>query len=325
MTNVAHDTTKSAAMLRRQAPSGGSCDYYQSRTGRRIRYWVWAERQSPRRGTILLMPGRAEFIEKHFETIRDLLSWGFAVVAFDWRNQGLSGRSVGDVRCHHIKDFDQLTDDLADLLSQPSVGKCPRPLFALAHSMGGFVFLKFLQRYPAEEKIFAGAVLCAPMLGLKFAPFPEHVARWLIERGLKKGKAEQFAPFQRPYGKHNHSEKTRKRLTSDVSRFQDEAWHVERNPSLAVGGVTYGWLDAALKGLAQLFSSNLPERLTLPILFVLAGHDQVVDNKKTRNFISRMRSPRVVTLEEARHEILKENDMLRSSFLKLLEDFISPK
>lgn len=325
MTVLTQDKTNFITLRRRQAPPGGRCDYYQTRTGRRIRYWVWATPETSWRGTVVLMPGRAEFIEKHFETVHDLLSLGFAAVVFDWRNQGLSGRSVGDVRCHHINDFNQLADDLADLLAQPSIRNCPRPLFALTHSMGGFIFLKFLQRYAAEEKTFAGAVLCAPMLGLRFSPFPECVARWLIERGIKKGKREQFALFQKPYSQRNRSEKVRKRLTSDVSRFQDEAWHIERNPSLAVGGVTYGWLDAALKGLNQLFSSDLPERLTLPILFVLAGQDHVVDNQQTRNFILRMKNPSVVTLEEAQHEILKENDHLRATFLKLLEDFITSK
>jgi lysophospholipase len=310
-----------AESKRRLAPPGGVCDFYRARTGRRIRYCLWPSRRAKPRGTVVLIAGRAEFVEKHFETIADLLQRGFAVLAFDWRNQGLSGRPLGDVQRHHLKDFNQLADDLADLLAQPFVRRCPRPLFALAHSMGAFAFLKFLERYPKAEKIFAGAVLCAPMLGLRFSPFPYYLGRFLIQRGIEKGKAEQFAPLQGPYGKRNQSEEVRKRLTSDPARFADEAWQVARKPALAVGGVTYGWVDAALKGLKQLFSSNLPERMTLPVLFILAGRDQVVDNRKTQAFIKRIKSAHVVTLADARHEIWKERDELRNTFLKLFDSF----
>jgi len=314
-----------AESKRRLAPPGGRADFYRARTGRRIRYWLWpAPRERPR-GTVILMPGRAEFVEKHFETAADLLKRGFAVLAFDWRNQGLSGRPLGDVHRHHVKDFNLLADDLADLLSQPFLRKCPRPLFALAHSMGGFVFLKFLERYPKAERLFASAVLTAPMLGLKFSPFPDYLARFLIQRGIEKGRAEQFAPLQKPYGKQNLSEEVRDRLTSDGARFLDESWQVARNPALAVGGATFGWVEAALKGQKQLFSSDLPERLTLPILFVLAGRDKTVDNKKTQAFLKRMRSAHVVTLADARHEILKERDELRDTFLKLFDSFAVEK
>ena len=48
------------------------------------------------RGTVCILQGRAEFIEKYFETITELRRRGFAVVAFDWRGQGLSGRALAE-------------------------------------------------------------------------------------------------------------------------------------------------------------------------------------------------------------------------------------
>ena len=36
-----------------------------------------------RKGTVCLFPGRAEFIEKYFETVRELRSRGFAVATLD--------------------------------------------------------------------------------------------------------------------------------------------------------------------------------------------------------------------------------------------------
>ena len=43
-------------------------------------------------GTLVLMQGRAEFIEKYADVIARYVRLGFCVVAFDWRGQGLSTR-----------------------------------------------------------------------------------------------------------------------------------------------------------------------------------------------------------------------------------------
>ncbi len=59
----------------------------ETRDGMRLRAAIWLP-VGEARGTCLLMQGRAEFIEKYFETVADLLARGFAVVAFDWRGQG---------------------------------------------------------------------------------------------------------------------------------------------------------------------------------------------------------------------------------------------
>jgi hypothetical protein len=44
------------------------------------------------RGTVCILPGRADFIERYFETIRDLQARGYAVAILDWRGQGGSDR-----------------------------------------------------------------------------------------------------------------------------------------------------------------------------------------------------------------------------------------
>ena len=46
-----------------------------------------------RKGTVVVLQGRAEYVEKYFETVRDLRARGFAVATFDWRGQGLSDRT----------------------------------------------------------------------------------------------------------------------------------------------------------------------------------------------------------------------------------------
>src|SRR5882757_746346 len=65
-----------------------------------------------RKGTVCLFQGRAEFIEKYFETVRDLHARGFAVATLDWRGQGLSERALSDHRKGYVENFSQYDTDL---------------------------------------------------------------------------------------------------------------------------------------------------------------------------------------------------------------------
>ncbi len=58
-----------------------------TRDGVSLRFARWAPPPG-RKGTVCLFQGRAEFIEKYFETVRDLRARGFAVATLDWRGQG---------------------------------------------------------------------------------------------------------------------------------------------------------------------------------------------------------------------------------------------
>jgi len=65
-----------------------------------------------RKGTVLVLQGRAEFIEKYFETVRDLRARGFAVVTFDWRGQGLSDRALSNRHKGYVRSFSNFITDL---------------------------------------------------------------------------------------------------------------------------------------------------------------------------------------------------------------------
>ena len=54
-------------------PAVGEAGYLFARDGKKLRNAVFMPPRTPR-GTILLMTGYSEFIEKYFETIGDLLS-----------------------------------------------------------------------------------------------------------------------------------------------------------------------------------------------------------------------------------------------------------
>src|SRR5204863_274406 len=55
------------------------------------------------KGTVCVFTGRSEFIEKYFETVRNLRQRGFAVAVMDWRGQGHSSRQLPDRRKGHVE------------------------------------------------------------------------------------------------------------------------------------------------------------------------------------------------------------------------------
>src|SRR6201988_2423032 len=82
-----------------------------TRAGGALRYARWAPPPG-RKGTVCLFQGRAEFIEKYFETVRDLRARGFAVATLDWRGQGMSDRALRNRRKGYVRNFAQYQIDL---------------------------------------------------------------------------------------------------------------------------------------------------------------------------------------------------------------------
>jgi len=91
--------------------------------------------EAGRRGTVCIFPGRTEWIEKYFETVRDLRSRGFAAAILDWRGQGLSDRALADRFKGHVRSFAEFDIDLETFMRDVVLPDCPPPIFALALSL----------------------------------------------------------------------------------------------------------------------------------------------------------------------------------------------
>src|SRR5215471_458959 len=139
-------------------PDDAATAMLQTPDGVLIRYARWAPPPG-RKGTVCVFQGRAEFIEKYFEVVRDLRARGFAVATFDWRGQGLSDRA----RKGHVGSFAEYATDLETFMKEVVLPDCPPPLFALAHSTGAAVLI---QAAAKGHRWFDRMVLTAPMIRL---------------------------------------------------------------------------------------------------------------------------------------------------------------
>jgi lysophospholipase len=270
-----------------------------------------------RRGTVCVFQGRTEFIEKYFETVRDLRSRGFAVALLDWRGQGLSDRALDDPRKGHVTDFAEFATDLEIFMREVVLPDCPPPLFALGHSMGGAILIRAAF---AGHRWFDRIVLSAPMIELAGIRLP-----FLVKRAMTLMRLAGLGPTYVPGG-DSRVEQTQpfpgNPLTSDPVRYARNAAVLEAEPALGLGAPTVGWASAAFRAMEQFADPKYPAQIRHPLLIVAAGSDTIVSTSATEEFAIRLRAGSHLVLPGAKHELLMEQDRLRSQFWAAFDAFV---
>ena len=92
-------------------PARAEVGLHKMRDGKMLRGGVFYPEGTPR-GTLVLMTGYSEFIEKYFETVADFSARGFVVVMPEWRGHGLSDGDGMEPTRLHLKNFDTNLTDL---------------------------------------------------------------------------------------------------------------------------------------------------------------------------------------------------------------------
>jgi lysophospholipase len=271
----------------------------------------------PGRGTVVVLPGRAEFIEKHGETLAALQGWGYAAAILDWRGQGGSDRFLSWRHRGHVVQVEDYLADLAAVMARLRALRLPGPFLMLSHSMGGHVGLRHLHAHADE---FAGSAMIAPMLGIRLTPTPEPVARALCAAAVRFGVGARYAPGQRDF-ELARCVFARNRLTSCPDRYAALLRRFAATPELALGGVTYGWLGAALRSIALTRRPGYLEAIRTPILVCQAGADRIVSNRAQAEAVRRLPNARLASFPGARHELLLERDEIRDRVLGAVRAF----
>jgi lysophospholipase len=287
-----------------------------TRDGVSLRFARWAPPPG-RKGTVCLFPGRAEFIEKYFETVRDLRARGFAVAALDWRGQGMSDRALRNRRKGYVRSFAQYQIDLETFVNEVVLPDCPPPVFALAHSMGAVVLLRAAH---AGHRWFDRMVLLSPMIALPgvrrsiLSRMTVRTLRMLGLGGMYVPGGDASVMMQRPF--------TGNFLTSDPVRYARNVAVLEAEPKLAIGWPTVAWTDAAFRTMNELADPSYPGRIRQPILIIAAGQDRVVSTPAIDDFAVRLRAGSHLIVPGARHELLMEQDRFRAQVLAAFDAFV---
>ncbi len=270
-----------------------------------------------RKGTVVVMQGRAEYIEKYFETVRDLRARGFAVATFDWRGQGMSKRALADPQKGHVRNFAEYVTDLETVMEQVVLPDCPPPIYALAHSMGSAVALKacFDGSRWFDRVVLASPMIALPTTRLTRAAGP--LAR--IMRYMGRGGGYVPTGHGAPIGVDDFLGNV---LTTDPVRYARNMAVLEEAPELSIGAPTIAWADAALRLMKQFAMPSYAGSLRQPILMVAAGRDEVVSTPAIETFGMNLLAGSHLILPGARHEILQEQDQYRNQFWAAFDAFV---
>ena len=275
----------------------------------------------PRGTTIVLLPGRAEFIEKYGETLDRLDELRASPRPFS--TGAARAAPIAIWACLCVDYVPQVEDYLADLVAvmdRVDQLRLPRPLLD-AGTLDGRACRAALSARPAE--VFAAAVMSAPMFGIDLRAMPEPMARAICRVAIALGASRAYAPGQSDF---------------DLDRRRFERQRADllprpfRHPAPASGecsGTGPGrgdlWLAGCGAALDRLDAAArlLRESITTPILVCQARAERIVSNRAQLMVVRRLPRARLEVFDDARHELLYEREPIRHQVFAAMDAFIA--
>ncbi len=185
-----------------------------ARDGVRLRYGLSPAQARPLKGTVVILPGRNECVEKYFETMRDLSARGLGSAIMDWRGQGGSQRLIKDPMKGWVRSFDDYVMDLDQFFEEVVLPDCRGPYFVLGHSAGSLIGL---MAGPSLVNRVRRMVLIAPFLSVVGLPFSMKTVQRIAGVQFWLGLGRKYA-----YGGKRPREGTpfvTNNVTSDLDRY----------------------------------------------------------------------------------------------------------
>jgi lysophospholipase len=188
--------------------------------------------------------------------------------------------------------------------------------------MGGAIGLLCMRRHP---KLFGGAVLSSPMLGLRIGKVPHTLLRCITVPARAAGLGICFIPGAGKWRQSRIPSPERSRATTDADRCRlRHAWF-SANPGLRHDEATYGWLDSALALIARIQKPEFLAGIRTPILLGTPGREVVVSPAAQRRAARLLPDCTLVELSESKHDPFLERDSIRDKWLRRLDRFIAER
>ena len=266
------------------------------------------------RGSVILAPGRTEYIEKYAETISDLLARGFNVLTVDHRGQGWSDRLGATAHAGHLDSFAKASEHMA-LAVAAVADKLTGKRILLSHSMGGTICLEALLTHAIPNVV--GAAFSAPMWGILGPPGMGLLAKSLVATGKAKDVAPSLPTIWQPEAFEANQ------VTHDPRRFARNNALMLAEPALQIAGPTNGWLDEAMKTMASFTPARLAQ-IHVPILVISAEGETIVDNTAHIRICGQVHHGQLRMVAGSKHELLHEVDAIRAAFWAHFDAWADP-
>jgi lysophospholipase len=285
-------------------PPDGRAVWLHAADGVRLRagYWPGGDK-----GTVLLLPGRTEYIEKYGRAARDLLARGYSTLCIDFRGQGLADRLIADPLKGHVARFADYQLDMNAVVALASGMDRPAPLFLMAHSMGGAIGLQSLQKgLPVRAAAFS-----APMWGVRVPALMRPIALILGHLMQRFGKGLEYAPTTGPQSYVNRVGFAGNMLTKDPAMWDFMVAHLQAEPGFSLGGPTVTWLAEALAVCRDLRATASPD---IPAYCAVGTAERIVETGPIYQRMARWPNGRIEVFDHAEHEVMMELPPVRKRF-----------
>ncbi|WOI54817.1 alpha/beta hydrolase [Parvularcula sp. LCG005] len=267
------------------------------------------------RGTVIVHPGWAEYLEKYVEVAEDLHVRGFNVLLIDPRGQGYSQRFAAEDRRGLIDDFHKFVRDMT-VFFEFTKSRFDGPYVVLAHSMGGLVALEWLRAGLGRE--VKATALSAPMTRLFSNPAKRAAVRTIVRCGMMLG-----AGTRPMIGAPNHSMSFESNnLTHDRARHARFKTLQLAAPESQAGAPKFAWLDSGQVVMTRINRKGGLDPLEQKVLLVSAEKDQVVDPTNHARLAGLYPQIEYHQIKGARHELLMETDDIRNQFWAYFDDYV---
>lgn len=298
-------------------PQNFEAGYFEGFDGRKLRYALFKSSAKKIKGTIVLLHGRNESIEKYFETINRFTDYGFWVATFDWRGQGGSERLLDGEPVGHIDRLEDYEKDLKIFLQKIVLPDGRTPFYGVAHSTGGLVLLSAA---PELANSLERIVLTAPFLDIKINQPKRTLSKLWIKLALLFGLSKRAFPRQ-----DQDIEEQFQNLTNDWTRFERNHQIFEQFPEFAAGPPTYKWIAETVKYMEQVRKKSYLEQINVPTIILAGTEDGIVPYKSLEEVSTRFRAGHIIPFFGARHELLQETDIHREPAIAAIHGFFDRK
>lgn len=298
-------------------PENFTAGYFTGHRNKKLRYAVFRSPHSVAKGTIVLLQGRNECIEKYYETIINMTAMGFWVATFDLRGQGGSDRLVKNPEAGHVQRFRDYEQDVSLFMEQIVLPDTRLPFYLVAHSTGALVALSMAPNLANRIERMA---LCSPFIQLAGQALPRPavfaIAATLSLIGLGRmrlGKDQRERSF------------IGNPLTSDEIRFARNLALMQTRPELFIGSPTARWLYETLKTASRITKQEHLTNIHVPTLLLAPVLDPITPFGAQEELSRNFRAAQLIPVTGARHELLHERDIFRSQALAAIEAFFAPE
>ena len=288
-------------------PKGGAAHWLHASDGVRIRVGHWP--LAGAKGTVLIFPGRTEFIEKYGMTAQTLQDAGYASLAIDWRGQGIADRFLDDRMIGHVGNFADYQLDVEATVAHAEALGLPRPYYLLAHSMGGCIGLRALY-----NGLDVNAVMfSAPMWGVVMSPILRPGAWAMSSIAMKLGKDGILAPGQSTESYVLREEFSKNTLTNDPEVWENLKVQLRAQPDLGLGGPSLRWVNMSLREMLTLSRMPSPD---IPCLTYLGTREAIVSPQRIKNRMAKWPNGKLRIIDNGLHEMLMDEPPMRDMLME---------